>query len=179
VKLLKKIIKIHGRTVEIATFFAGILLFFLMLSVGLEVVLRYFFNRPTIWVAEVSGYILLYITFLVAAWVLRREGHVKMDLVISRLSPKTQSLINAITSVVGAIIFLLLTWYGVKATWYLFQVHDLTATLMRVPKFIIVAIIPVGSFLFFTQFLRRAYNYLVCPGISLEKEEEPVEKPRI
>ena len=158
--LLTKVANIFDRTIQVATLLAGILLIFLMLSVSADVVLRYFLGRPMGWVKEVAEYILLYIPFLVAAWVLKREGHVRTDLVLSRFSPRIQSIVNAITSLISAIICFLLTWFGVKATWYFFQVGYVTPTLLRVPKFIIIAIIFVGSFLLFIQFLRRAYSYL-------------------
>ena len=158
--LLNKVANIFDRTIDVATLLAGILIIFMMLSVGADVVLRYFLGRPIGWVKEVAEYILLYIPFLVAAWVLRREGHVKMDFVLNRFSPKTQSMVNAITSLISAVICFLLTWYGVKTTWYFFQVGYVTPTVLRVPKFIIIAVIFVGSFLLFIQFLRRTYSYL-------------------
>ncbi|MBW1774752.1 MAG: TRAP transporter small permease, partial [Deltaproteobacteria bacterium] len=87
-----KLSLIYNRIIEMGAFLGGVLLLFMMLSVTLEVGLRYFLGRPTSWVVEICGYILLYIPFLVAAWVLRREKHVKMDLVLGMLSPKAQSL---------------------------------------------------------------------------------------
>lgn len=175
-KLLAKVTKIYDRTINITTLLAGILLIFLMLSVGLEVTLRYFFGRPTSWVVEIAGYILLYIPFLVAAWVLKREGHVKMDLVLNQLSPKTQSLVNAITSVIGAIICFVLTWFGIKAALYFIGYQ--TPTILMLPKSIIIAIIPVGSLLLFIQFLRRTYSYL-GGWRAPEKVEEPMAKPEV
>jgi len=175
-KLRAKVTKIYDRIIDITTLLAGILVIFLMLSVGLEVTLRYFFGSPTSWVVEVAGYILLYIPFLVAAWVLKREGHVRMDLVLNQLSPKTQSLVNAITSVIGAIICFVLTWFGVKATLYFIGYQ--TPTILMVPKSIIIVIIPVGSLLLFIQFLRRTYSYLRSWRIA-EEEEMPIEKPEV
>jgi hypothetical protein len=52
---------------------AGILLAFSALSVAMAIVSRYFFNRPWGWVVEISEYILLYITFLVSARVLKKS----------------------------------------------------------------------------------------------------------
>ena len=175
-KLRAKVTKIYDRIIDITTLLAGILVIFLMLSVGLEVTLRYFFGSPTSWVVEVAGYILLYIPFLVAAWVLKREGHVRMDLVLNQLSPKTQSLVNAITSVIGAIICFVLTWFGVKATLYFIGYQ--TPTILMVPKSIIIVIIPVGSLLLFIQFLRRTYSYSRSWRVA-EEEEMPIEKSEI
>ena len=106
--LLTKVANIFDRTIQVATLLAGILLIFLMLSVSADVVLRYFLGRPIGWVKEVAEYILLYIPFLVAAWVLRREGHVKMDMVLTRLNPRTQALVNIVTSSLGAVTFLVI-----------------------------------------------------------------------
>ena len=39
---------------------SGIILLFVTFSIFVDVILRYFFNRPSIWVTEVSGYLLLY-----------------------------------------------------------------------------------------------------------------------
>jgi TRAP-type C4-dicarboxylate transport system permease small subunit len=35
---------------------------------------RYFFNYPLPWVTEIAEYILLYIPFLVGAWVLKKDA---------------------------------------------------------------------------------------------------------
>ena len=137
---------------------AGVLLIFLMLSVTLDVVLRYFFSRPTSWVVETAGYSLLYIPFLVAAWVQRREDHVTMDLVLHFLTPKTQALVNAVTSFVSAVICFLLTWHGIRVTAYFFKVGYKTPTVLMVPKSMIIAIIFIGSFFLCIQFLIRAYS---------------------
>ena len=172
-KLFSMVTRIYERTIDIAAFLAGVLLIFLMLSVTLEVTLRYFWGRPTSWVVEIAGYILLFITFLVAAWVLKREGHVKMDLVLSLFSMKTQSLVNAITSLISALICLVLTWVGAKAALYFIGYQ--TPTVLMLPKSMIISIIFIGSFLLFIQFLRRAYGYLGS-WRTLEKEGAPIEK---
>jgi C4-dicarboxylate transporter DctQ subunit len=177
-KLITKAGIIFDRIIDLTMILAAVLLFFVTFSVGAEVFLRYFLGRPTIWVTEVAEYTLLYITFLAVAWVLRREGHVKMDLVLNRFSPKTQSMVNAITSLAGTLVCFILTWFGAKTTWYFFQGGYPTPTPLRVPKFIIVAIIFFGSFLLFIQFLRRTYGYVESWRVP-EKKEDLLEKPEL
>lgn len=178
-KLLAKVSTIFDRFLDLTVILAAILLFFVTFSVGAEVILRYFLGRPTIWVTEIAEYLLLYITFFVVAWVLRREGHVKMDLVLNLLNPRTQSMVNVITSLIGSIVCFILTWYGAKTTWYFFQGGYPTPTPLRVPKFIIVAIIFVGCFLLFIQFLRRTYRYWGSWRELPEKKVAPIEKPEL
>jgi TRAP-type C4-dicarboxylate transport system permease small subunit len=158
-KILKKLGRIYDHIIDSAAVLAGVMLIFLMLSVSLEVALRYFWGRPTSWVGEIAGYILLYIPFLIAAWVLKGEGHVKMDLLLNRLSPKNQCLLNAVTSVTSAVICLVLTWFGLRSSLYFYSVNYKTPTVLMLPKGIIIGIIFVGCFLLSIQFLRQAHRY--------------------
>ena len=77
---------------------AAFLLIALTLIVGADITLRYGFSRPLGWVKETSEYILVFLGFLVAAWILKDDGHVKMDLVLSRLGPRAQTMMNIVTS---------------------------------------------------------------------------------
>jgi len=163
---LKKTDTIFDRMLTHLSILAGFLLVFATFSVTAEVIARYFLNSPIVWVVEISEYILLYVTFLAAAWVLKNEGHVKMDLILSRLNPKTQHLTNTITSVVGVIVCSIIGWHGVRVTWRLFQTDYFTPTILELPKFIIIVIIAIGSFLLVIQFLRRAYGNLKAYSTS-------------
>ena len=159
-KLLQQFGAIFDRTNGILVFLAALFLAFITLSVSTEIVMRYFLNRSIIWVVEISEYSILWVVFLSTAWVLRNEGHVKMDLVLSRLKPRNQTLLNIITSVVGAIVCFILVWYGAGVTLDHFLRGAGKLRMIEVPAAAIMVIIPIGCFLLFLQFLRRAYGYL-------------------
>lgn len=156
----KKVTAIFDSTLNILFLLSTLIFILISLTILTEVVLRTFFARPIIGTVEVTGYCLVYVTFLGSAWLLRKEGHVKMELVLSRLKPETQTLLNIITSILGAIICLVVTWYGTKVTWYSYQTNYLNISELEVPIFPIVLVVPVASFLLFIQFLRRANGYL-------------------
>jgi C4-dicarboxylate transporter DctQ subunit len=159
-KALTKLLSIFDRTLDVMAALAGFLLLFIMISVSGEVAARYFFNRPTGWVTEIGSYVLLYVTFLVAAWVLRGEGHVSMDSLINLFGPRTQSLIQLVTSAASALVCLLLAWLGARVSWDLFQTGYFTPTMLELPKWFLTAIISVGFLLLFVQFVRRVHAYL-------------------
>jgi TRAP-type C4-dicarboxylate transport system permease small subunit len=177
-KLIAKVTAIFDRVLDVMFIIAGILLIFSMLSIGAGIASRYFLGLPFGWVVEISSYILLYVTFLVAAWVLREDGHIAIDVVINLFDQKTRYRVDAVTSVIGAIVFLILTWYGAKVSWNLFKINYFTETLLELPKWIFIAIICVGSFIFSIQLLRRALASGMRsakpvneePGKSLEHE---------
>ena len=134
---------------------AGFLMIFVMLIVTADVSTRYLLRSPITGVQEITEIALLYIGFLSFAWLLRKEGHVTMDLVMNRLSPRTQSLLTIITSVLGALVFAVLTYYGARTTWDHFQAGLYTPTAIQFPNAPILVVIPFGSCLLFVQFLRR------------------------
>lgn len=159
-KLIKRASNIFNRALDFLSIVSGILLVFATLSVCLGIVSRYFLTRPIAWVTEICQYIILYIAFLVSAWVLRDEGHVKMDLILNRLPHKVQSGLNIVTSIICMTACLILTWYGAKVTWDLYITKAFTYTILEVPKFIIVWVIFFGSFLLFIQFIKRTLGYM-------------------
>ena len=121
--------------------------------------MRYFFNRPQIWVMESTEISLFGVTFLVAAWLLRKEGHVSVDIVVDQLSARTRSLVRMITSVLVAIVCMIVVWYGTQVTWDHLQKGIVASELMRFPKAPLLAVIPASMFLVLIQSLRRTYGY--------------------
>lgn len=158
-KFLTKVGTVFDRIIGSLAFVAGILIIFIMLAIGSEIVTRYFLGKPPVGVMDISEIAILYITFLGAAWLLSIEGHVKMDIVLNRLRPRAQSIFNIVTSIVAAIICLILFWFSTEVTWDTFQRGLWEVGIMEIPTFTIVLIIPIGSLMLFIQFLRRAYGY--------------------
>ena len=159
-KLTTKVTAIFERTLNLLGAFAGVLIAFLMLGVSLDVCMRYFLNRPLFWMIEVTQYAQVFILFLGTAWLLRKEGHVVMDMLISRLGQKSQNLTNVITSILGAIVCFIITWYAARVNWDYFQIDYVYSATLEIPAFLLQAVVPLGAFLLSIQFLRRAYGYL-------------------
>lgn len=151
---------IFDATLNIFALLSALLLAFIMLSICLEVVMRYFLNRPLVWVIEMSEYALLYITFLGTAWLLRREGHVTVDVLLVRLNPKSQAALGLFSSIIGIAISLVLIWYGSEVAWDHYQRGIFKPTVLQFPTAPILAIIPIGSIILAMQFIRRGCLFL-------------------
>ena len=158
-KLLSKLATGFDRTIEGFAVLAAIIIAFLFGLVCVDVVLRYFFGAPIIWRMDVAAPAILYITLLVAAWLLREERHTKMDIVLTRLKPGTQTVINIITSSISALVCLLLVWYGTQVTYDHYQTGLFTWSTMEFPVWTAEIIVPVAGLLLFIQFLRRISGY--------------------
>ena len=132
---------------------------FLWLSINLEVFMRYVLNSPTKWVVDFAGFFVIAITFLGAAWLLSKDGHVKIELVLNMLPPKVQRILNIITSVLGGICCGVLLWYSVQMTLVAFQESHYFYQVIIIPRWPVYALIPFGSLLLTVQFLRRGWRY--------------------
>lgn len=125
-----------------------------------EIIMRYFFRRPIPGAIELSEYGLLFITFLAAPWVLKRDAHVTMDLAINHLTPRARLFLNMVTSIVCLLICSILFWHGAKSAWYYVQISYRLPTPMMPPAAPLLLIIPVGFLLLFAQFIRRTLGYI-------------------
>jgi len=159
-KLIIKLASFFDRTIGFLALLGILILAVTLLLVNYEVVARYILNQPTPWMLEIVEYALLYIGFLGATWVLKEEGHIKMDLVVNRLNPRAQAWLNIVTSFIGIIICLIITWYGILVTLHLYQSGQYFAAYLKPPKYIILSVVPLGCLLLFIQFVRRTYGYI-------------------
>jgi C4-dicarboxylate transporter DctQ subunit len=150
---MQRFIRIWDRIVDVFVVLAGILLWVQMTIVNIEVVARYM-GRPTTWVTEVSSLLILWIPFMITAWVLRNEGHVRMDLILERFSPSSQAMVNFITSLIGVVVMLIVAAAGLMTT--IGSIGYRTPTTLMLPKAPLICIIAVGGFMFAVQFLVRA-----------------------
>ena len=154
--------RIIDRVIDIALYLAFAMIIFSLFSVCAEVILRYFLLKPIKWVVEVNEYLLIWITFLATAWLLKMERHVVIDLFTGRLNARKRALFGVISSCIGAPICLILAWAGVVATWGVFQEGTIVYwSVIDAPKYAVVSVIPLGCFLLFLQFIRRAYGYFI------------------
>lgn len=158
-KLLTKASHIFDCILDLLGIAVGILIIMMMLTVCYEIVIRTLL-RPTQWVLELNEISLLYITFLGTAWLLQKDGHVKIDLVINKLNPRVQAILNTISSVLAASLFFVVTAYSARTTWNHFKLGLFRGTVLNIPNAAILWIIPIGSLLLATQLLRRAHGYM-------------------
>ena len=130
-----------------------------MLLIGMDVVGRYALNRTWEGVLEVSEICLVAIAFIGAAWLLRKEGHVKIDILVNRLSVRGQAFMDFFTSIILLGSSFIVAWYGLRITINYYQRGIHTSTVLAYPMYIHYIIIFVGACLLTIQGIRRIYRY--------------------
>ena len=108
------------RTLELAALGINIIVIFAMMAVVVYgVIMRYVFNIPLRWVAELSEFMMVALTFLALAYVQRERKHISITFFIEWQSEKIKTIIGIATTLAALAIFVLLTWeswgFAIKA----------------------------------------------------------------
>ncbi|MBW2610194.1 MAG: TRAP transporter small permease [Deltaproteobacteria bacterium] len=168
--LIKKLSVIFDRTLGLLAALGAVVIAFMTVIVCWDVICRYFIGSGPIWVLEVTEYGLLWFTLLASAWVLKGERHVKIDILLLRLYPKTRALVNIITSVFATVACLIVVWYSTGVVWEYMQSGERLPSEIRPYKFIPYLILPIGFLLLFMQFFRRTYGYFLTWKTEAKKK---------
>jgi TRAP-type C4-dicarboxylate transport system permease small subunit len=131
----------------------------LVASVAFEVLMRYFFNQPTRWVVEFSEYALLWVAFLAGPWVLREEGHVKVELVVEKLPPRARRIVHVLTSLAGMATCALFFWVSTAFIVELYQSGEVLFRSVQVKKWAVMSVMAPGLLLLTLQFTRRTVQW--------------------
>ena len=83
------------------------LAYVIMAIIGYEVVTRTFFNKPTAWVHDLSGWLLVFYVFLGGAWALQKGYFVRVDVAYMHFPARVQA---AIDLFVGTALMVLFAW---------------------------------------------------------------------
>lgn len=164
---------IYNRCVNAGAWVSGALLIVLVVIINFSVFMRYVVERPQGYVDELCDYMLLFATFLAVAWVLKVRGHVSMNLIPSILKRGTRAKLEAATSIIGAVIFALITYYGaIDAIEAIQQNLFFPGSVLdpRPPKGYIIAVLPLGCFLLTIQCVIDAYR-CITTGQPLPTKE--------
>ncbi|GGA69177.1 hypothetical protein GCM10011385_23740 [Nitratireductor aestuarii] len=128
----------------------------MMLLTVVKVAMRSVLNYGILGIDQISGIMMVYMTFLGAAWVLRRDSHVVVDLVVASVPQGARRVMLILSSLVGAAVCFTLTWFGTKAVSLSLSRGVMVAAELEIPRAVNLVVIPLGCFLLGLEFVRRA-----------------------
>jgi TRAP-type mannitol/chloroaromatic compound transport system permease small subunit len=148
----------------------------LMLAVAYEVILRYFFNRPTIWVFDVTYMLYGTIFMLGAAFALLKGAHIRTDFFFEKWSMRTRGVIDSVAYLVfffpSLILFLYVSW---GEGWYAFLINETSEqTPWRPILWPFKMVVPLTCLLLLIQGVSETIKSLhaAVTGIELDHKEK-------
>jgi C4-dicarboxylate transporter, DctM subunit len=130
------------------------------LCITYEVVMRYFFRAPTVWVSDVSIYLTVASVCLSVAYTLREKAHVRVDFITNHLSGRTGLILEIFTTLLGILYCVVLGWEGVKLAWSSYLVGEVPPAIFKMPMFIPKGFIALGATLLTIQLIRLLKNLI-------------------
>lgn len=147
------------RVLDVTAIVSSVILMAMMLVTVAKIVLRAVFNIGVLGIDQVSGIMMVYMTFIGAAWVLRSEGHVMVDLLTGAVSPESQRVLNIVASIIGALVCFAMTYYACQAIGLSLRRGVMVAAEIEIPRAVSLFAIPFGCGLLGIEFLRRARRF--------------------
>lgn len=131
-------------------------IFLLFLLVFVDVVGRYFFDRPISGSNDIGELLLVPIAFFAVGFTQLMKEHVRVTLIYTKLSPRGQAIVDAVMFLVGAAIWGLIAWNMGERAWEMTapgSTISSTSPVLRIPNAPFIYIVAVGSLLFCLQLL--------------------------
>lgn len=151
-------IRIFDRIVDAGAVIAAALLIATMLATTVKVFFRYGLHTSLIGVDQISGTLLLYIGLLGAAWVLRRDEHVIVDILLGRVGERGRRFLFVVSSLIGAVVCLVVAVFGTLEVINSIERGIRIPAEIEMPRAVNLIVIPIGFLLLSFQFLRRALD---------------------
>ena len=121
---------------------AGVLAVMMLLTVS-DVFLRYAFNEPIIGTTELTELMMICVAFLGLGWCAIKRAHLKVDLIVARLSPRTQAIADSITLFASLCLCVFFTWRCFLESVTSIQL-GVTSSLLQVPDYPFYFILTLG-----------------------------------
>ncbi len=143
------------RIIDFCAFLAGLLLVATVFIVCIEIFMRYFFKSPLIWMVEVCEYCLFSIAFLGAAWLLKKDGHVSVDVVVEHMRSTSQTYLNLFSMAIGVFISAIICLFSFITAWDCYQSGVMVIKTFAVSKHYFFLLIFFGYLLLLIEFARK------------------------
>jgi TRAP-type C4-dicarboxylate transport system permease small subunit len=151
---MKKLIQRFNLYVCMAGMF--LLLPLMLLTTG-DVLGRKFLSKTIPGTFELSEYMLAVFILLGAAYTQQVKGHVGVDFIINRLSPRIRTLCKIITTLLSLFIIAILVWQG-----WVEGIRERTVSdMLRIPQSPFRLLVAIGGFLLWLELMMDLIDFII------------------
>lgn len=148
-------------TVDVIGRIAAWFCFALVLVMAGNVLARYGFATGTVWAQELEWHLMSPIALIGMSYALRHGEHVRVDVLYSRLHPRTQALIDLFSAVAAIVVAALIIHFSMRYVGQSFAQNEGSANPGGIPyRWALKALIPVGFALLALQSLSTLLDAL-------------------
>lgn len=131
------------------------ILLVILFSLMFEVIARYIFNSPTIWVQDVCKQALCALGALGGSYALLYNQHVRVDVFYGSWSDRTKAIVDICTCALYMLYLVLLVYQTIVSCIDSWTFHERMASVFAPPLYYIKTVIPVGAILLLLQAISK------------------------
>ncbi len=163
-----------ARIARSASTLAGLAVLAIVVLISFDVLMRYFFNEPQLFVDELASFLEVLVIFGGLAQTFRLGGHVRVDLLTSRLSAPVRAWLRLVTLIIGLAFLGVVMWTTAQSALTAYR-YGRVSSVMLYPLWLPMVLIPVGLGLLAVTMLAALKRQLRALGRDGADEVPPAE----
>jgi len=158
-----------------------VLLAGIVISMSIQIVTRYLFGQPLVWVEESAGYSFIWLVFLGASAGFKELRHIRIDTFVERLRPVPRHLLRAGLYALCTGVMLMVAHYA----WEIMDVESRSSTMalpIELPRHLFYSMplfVSTLSIALTGAYLVTAYLACALTGRPVDAELEVIERRRL
>ena len=133
----------YDKIVKYSGYLASALFIAIGFIVSYEVIMRYLFNSPTIWVNEVSRFLQIWATYLALTYSFHKRDFIRITVIYDRLNETGKKILDFISFIFIIIFSCFVVYYGWLIAYDSLKVGRTSSTILDVPSFLTELAIPL------------------------------------
>jgi len=150
----------YDKLVKYSGYLASALFITIGFIVSYEVIMRYLFNSPTIWVNEVSRFLQIWATYLALTYSFHKKDFIRITVIYDRLNENGKKLLDFISFVFIIIFSSFVVYYGWLIAYDSLKVGRTSSTILDVPSFLTELAIPLCFAFLVLRVILEAIRYI-------------------
>ena len=150
----------YNKLVQYSGYLASALFIAIGFIVSYEVIMRYLFNSPTIWVNEVSRFLQIWATYLALTYSFHKQDFIRITVIYDRLNENGKKILDFISFIFILIFSSFVVYYGWLIAYDSLKVGRTSSTILDVPSFLTELAIPLCFAFLVLRVILEAIKYI-------------------
>ena len=150
----------YDKIVKYSGYLASALFIAIGFIISYEVIMRYLFNSPTIWVNEVSRFLQIWATYLALTYSFHKRDFIRITVIYDRLNETGKKILDFISFIFIIIFSCFVVYYGWLIAYDSLKVGRTSSTILDVPSFLTELAIPLCFAFLVIRVILEAIRYI-------------------
>jgi C4-dicarboxylate transporter, DctQ subunit len=155
---MRVILRLYDGVLTGLAILAGLLLVWLMVAIVWSVTLRNLGLQPYAWLFTSTEYAILYMTMLGAPWLVRKRGHVHIELLTAILPDAVRQVVSRLVALACVVVCAWLAYRGLLLVQTNIARNDFDVRAYYFPRWMLSIAFPVGFGLMAVEFTRFVFG---------------------